>query len=91
MERIFFLLHWLGIVFVNFAWPWLPSLIYVQAIVIISWFLNDNRCLLSRIEYYYFGKTFINGSPYGQVPRFYRILLWTQFVFALITQNRILE
>ena len=84
MKTLFFYVHWLGIIIVNFGWVFSSYIKYVQACVLMYWLLNKNRCVLSQLEHYYFGETFLKGSPNAKVPLWCRLLLWSQFAFACL-------
>ena len=80
ISKIFFLFHILGIIFTNFGWIFIPEILYLHPIVIISWKLNNNRCIISQVEYYLFDRTFMGEGQKFYVPRHQRYLLYTNFI-----------
>ena len=64
IKYIFFLLHIFGIlmslVFFIFYW----QILILQAITILSWRLNNNKCLITQLEDYIFGETIIDTYFY---------------------------
>ena len=85
---IFFLLHKVGIIIVTFGWIFNRNILFIQAFVIVSWYLNNNKCIISQIEYHYFKRTFIGNGPNYLVPRRHRYLLFWNF-FAGLCYNYI--
>ena len=80
ISKIFFLFHILGIICTNFGWIFVPQILYLHPIVIISWKLNNNRCIISQVEYYLFDRTFMGEGQKFYVPRHQRYLLYTNFL-----------
>ena len=76
---LFFFLHKIGILIVTFGWVFNKKILYIQAPVIISWYLNDNKCIISQLEYYYFKRTFMGNGPNYYIPRRHRYLLFWNF------------
>lgn len=66
--------------------------IYLQLITIFSWFINDNQCLLSQIEYFLYKDTLINfyyrdnKNRRFNVPFIKRFILYFIFIFNLYIQ-----
>jgi len=52
-----YLLHYFLCIYVVIIF--LPYNSIITIIVCISWYLNNNFCLLSQLEIYYFGETFL--------------------------------
>lgn len=77
---IFFLLHKIGIIVITFGWILDKRVLLFQVPVIISWFLNKNKCLISQLEYYYFKRTFIGNGPSYYVPLRHRYFLYFNFI-----------
>ena len=82
IPKIFFLFHILGIICTNFGWIFIPEILYLHPIVILSWKLNNNRCIISQVEYYLFDRTFMGEKQKFYVPRRHRYLLYTNFVLG---------
>ena len=72
--------HIFGIIFVNSAWIWNYKILFLHLIVALSWYLNNNKCIISQIEYKLFNKTFIGDREKIYVPRIHRYLLYLNFV-----------
>ena len=65
LSKIAFGSHIFGIIFVNSAWIWNYKILFLHLIVALSWYLNNNKCIISQIEYKLFNKTFIgDGEKY---------------------------
>jgi len=79
----FFIFHLLFIFISIIAWPLHISILYLQSIVIISWLITQNKCLLSQLEYTLFDSTII-GNRSTRVPLKNRLLLYTSFIGATI-------
>lgn len=60
IKNIFFLLHIFGILICIFLFLVYWQVLILQAITIISWKLNNNKCLLTEMEDYLFGETVID-------------------------------
>ena len=69
-----------GIIFINSAWIWNYKILFLHLIVALSWYLNNNKCIISQIEYKLFNKTFIGDGEKIYVPRIHRYLLYLNFV-----------
>ena len=83
LKKIFFNLHNLGIYVVNFGWIISNYFIYIHLIVILSWYFNNNNCIISQIENKIFGETFMNNNK-CYVPFQHRLLLYINFFFGTI-------
>ena len=80
----------MSLVFFIFYW----QILILQAITILSWRLNSNKCLITQLEDYIFGETIIDTYFYiiGQktsykkyiVPSYQRYLLYFCFIFGII-------
>ena len=82
LKLVFFTLHKLGILFINLGWFISSYTLLLQIIVILSWKLNSNRCLISQLEYYLFNSTFMGHNYY--VPRKHRYFLYCNFLLGCI-------
>lgn len=80
LSNIAFSSHMFGIIFVNSAWVYNYKLLFLHLIVALSWYLNNNKCIISQIEYKLFNKTFIGDGEKIYVPRIHRYLLYLNFV-----------
>jgi len=82
--KIYFMLHFIGIVLTNFSWLLTPLIIPIHLIVILSWFINNNRCIISQLEYKYFGRTFMGEGKSYYVPKRQRYLLYINFIMGIM-------
>ena len=82
IAELFFTAHKIGIVIGNFGWIYTPKVLLFHPIIILSWKLNKNRCLVTQLEYYFFGRTFMGDGPKFYVPRHQRYLLYSNFVLG---------
>jgi len=80
MSILFFAGHAFGIVITNFGWIYTPYVLAVQPVVMLSWRLNQNRCLISQLEYQLFGRTMFGNGEKFYVPRQHRLILYANFV-----------
>lgn len=92
LKYIFFFLHVLFII-INFTFVY-NYVAILNLIVIISWKLNSNRCILSQIEDYLFKQTLIEFT-FGKnidkqkkliVPKLHRNILTVIFFINLTYQ-----
>ena len=69
-KYIFFWFHMLSIcssfIIVFLYW----QILLIQAFVILSWYLNDNKCILTQIEYLLFQETIITFFLKKQTSNF---------------------
>ena len=65
-------LHAAFIVTVMAGWTVYPLLSLSMPIVGISWALNNNRCLLSQVEWWWFGRPLLPD----RISRWTRVVLW---------------
>jgi len=82
IAELFFTAHKLGIVFGNFGWIYTPKVLLFHPIIILSWKLNKNRCLVTQFEYYFFGRTFMGEGKKFYIPKHHRYLLYSNFLIG---------
>jgi hypothetical protein len=58
IKHLFFLSHYLFIIYV--LYPFSKYNTEIAILICISWLLNNNYCLISQIEYKFFGETYIS-------------------------------
>ena len=80
MKRVVFALHnilrYVGL----YGWVLDKRVLYIQIIIMLSWYFNNNKCLFAELEKKLFGETFQeNNSVY--VNRYHRNEL--RFLFVL--------
>ena len=83
LSQICFRMHWTCI-YVTFLLPFVmyESLI-IHILVSVSWYLNNNKCIISQLEYKLFGNTFLGNGPKFIVPFHLRFCLYFEFVIFL--------
>ena len=89
LKYIFYLIH-VFFILLSFIFFMYWQVTLLQFLVILSWRFNDNQCILTQLEYYYFGETLIDyiylsrNSSSFRVPWYHRYLLYLFFLFGLI-------
>ena len=83
MKNIVFTLHnvfrYVGL----YGWILDKRVLYIQIIVMLSWYFNNNKCLFAELEKKLFGETFQeNNSVY--VNRYHRKELYILFCIGFI-------
>ena len=56
----------------------------ITFIVCISWYYNDNFCLLSQIEYHLFGQTFLGSKKVKRVTFLQRNIIYISQLSKLL-------
>ena len=84
IKNYLFNLHYYGSKICTYGWILHRKFIYIHYIVYISWLLNDNKCLLSQLEYYIYGETFMGKDKKFTVPLITRDLLFINLVLSTI-------
>ena len=72
---------------VPFLWLINFNFIYFYLIIVLSWKLNKNRCLITQLEYKIFGETFLGNGPKFNVPKKHRYILYYIIIFNLILNH----
>jgi hypothetical protein len=95
IKYLFLLNHLCFIIITMFGWLLNYNLLFLQLIVIMSWKINNNKCLLTQIEYYLFNTTLIKflycdkTKKYDEkiiyVPFIHRLSLYLSFLTGLFT------
>ena len=63
--KLVFLFHNISRYYVMYGWLAHKKVLIFQLIVMISWYFNNNKCIVSQIEKYLFDQTFLyNNSVY---------------------------
>lgn len=58
----------------------------IYFIIIMSWLLNSNRCLVTQLEYFLFGETFMGSGEIFNVPFRHRFVLYGNFVMSILSR-----
>ena len=89
IKNIWFFIDKLGIYITPFMWIFSYKFLYIYLFVILSWYLNNNKCLISQLEYYIWGETFMGNDKY-YVPKSNRYLLYLNFIIAIYSYKNII-
>jgi hypothetical protein len=82
-KLILFTLHKIGIYTIPFMWLYIPNMYLLYFIIILSWKLNNNRCLITQVEYYLFNETFLGKGKKFKVPVLHRYILYGNLILSL--------
>ncbi len=86
-KECLFKLHYFSTYFVTFGWILYPPLVYIQYLVILSWYLNQNKCMLTELEYFFFNETFMGKGKKYIVPKYNRNILYINCLLGTIYNN----
>ena len=94
IKYLFLLNHLCFIIITMFGWLLNYNLLFLQLIVIMSWKINNNKCLLTVIEYSLFNTTLIKflycdktkkyNDKMVYVPFIHRLFLYLSFLTGFI-------
>ena len=84
MKKLFFKLHYIGKIIGNIAWLYSKNALLIQYIIILSWLINKNRCIVSQMEYYLTGETFMGKGPKYYVNKNSRYIFYINSILASI-------
>jgi hypothetical protein len=84
IKTLWFITHEIGMYTVPYFWILSKYFLYIYLIIILSWILNNNKCLLTQIEYYFFGETFMGKGKQFHVPLLHRSILYVNFIIGII-------
>ena len=84
LKNILFNLHLYGIYIFTYGWLLHPYIVYSQYIVLLSWLLNDNKCLITQAEYFFFKETSMGDGKKFRVPKKNRYALYINCLLASI-------
>ena len=82
-KNLIFKLHLLFILFITTGWYFERKLLFIYPIVILSWWINNNNCIISQVEYYLFNETFIGKGPKYFVPKIHRYIFYSSFLLGI--------
>jgi hypothetical protein len=89
MKYICFLLHYLLILYV--IYPFSPYNTILTIIIYISWLCNNNKCILSEIEYYYYNETLFFQTKVRKISKYEKnILIISQIIKFILLHHNIL-
>ena len=84
IKYIWFNLHTIGMYILPFIWIYFPQIVWFYFIVILSWKLNDDKCLITELEYYLFNETFLGKGKTFFVPRTHRYILYLNTILCIL-------
>ena len=81
-KNAFFMLHLLYIFSSLFGWVINSYFLLLPIITLSSWYINNNECLITKIEYYLFCETITGEGPKFRVPYMHRIVQKMSFIIG---------
>jgi len=91
MAYLFFSMHWTAIIYTSIASYFYLHPFFFYPIVTFSWYINDNKCLISQIEYKLFNRTFLGNGNKVRVPYRMRYMFYINFftasMFQIVNKN----
>ena len=93
LKYIFFSIHTSLILVCFFDIYFYPQITFLQFLSILSWYINNNNCILTQLEYYFFNETLIDfynrlrGREVTHsfyVPKYHRYIIYSFFLIRLI-------
>ena len=87
---LWFEIHWISIYLTFIGWIFDKYLLCIHIIVMMSWYCNNNKCLISQIEYRLFNKTFLGNGANFDVPLRLRRTLYNNFLIGILYNTLIL-
>ena len=84
IKTLWFFIHKSGMYIIPYLWIISKNFLYSNLIIISSWILNNNKCLLTQIEYYIFRETFMGMGKQFHVPLLHRCVLYVNFIIGII-------
>ena len=82
LKKLWFMLHQLLRYCTLYGWVVNKNVLVLQYIVLLSWNFNNNKCLVSQLEKYLFGETFMGNSVY--VNKYHRNELYIIHLIGVI-------
>ena len=84
VKQIWFNIHKICMYIIPFIWIIEPKIVLLYLVVILSWFLNKNKCILTEVEFYLFNETFLGKGKKCYVPRKHRNILYINTCLCMI-------
>lgn len=79
LKKIWFTCHKIGIYITPYLWIYNKNFLFLYWVIIMSWELNHNKCIISEIEYHIFSETFMGRGRKYYVPQMHRLILHLNF------------
>ncbi len=93
IKNIWFKIHKIGMYVIPFIWIIKPEIVLLYLIVILSWKFNNNKCIISEIEYFLFNETFLGKGKKYHVPEKHRNILYINtglcIIYLLVSNKRV--
>lgn len=83
IKTTWFLSHNIGMHVTPFLWIFHHKMLYVYFIILVSWMVNNNNCLVSQMEYLIWKETFRGRGKVFRVPRRHRLILYSNFFLGI--------
>ena len=80
IKNIWLKSHQVGIYITPYLWLIYPNIIWLYLFIILSWYWNNNKCIITQFEYYLFGETFLGKRKNFFVPWQHRLILYINFL-----------
>ena len=87
IKYLFFSLHIICILLTNILWIFYSKILFLQLLVIISWYIFKNKCIITYYEYYFFKETIMGKNKKFHVPWYGRYSLYLEFILGLFYHN----
>ena len=84
LKKIWFTCHKIGIYITPYLWIYNMNFLFLYLLIIVSWKLNHNKCIISEIEYHIFGETFMGRGRKYYVPQMHRFILYFNFLLGTL-------
>ena len=84
IKNTWFNIHKIGMYIIPFIWIINPNVVLLYLGVILSWYVNENKCILSEIEFYLFNETFLGKGKNCYVPRKHRNILYVNTILGTL-------
>ena len=65
-----------------YCWILYPNLVFFYFLIIFSWKINNNKCLITELESYLFNETFLRNEKNFVVPRKHRNILYINTILG---------
>ena len=84
IKKGWFFLHKFGMYVAPFLWIYSKYFLIFYLFVILSWKLNNHKCIISEYEYLIFNETFIGKGNKCHVPKKHRYILYINFLLGIL-------
>ena len=88
---MWFLVHSSLVYVVPSLWILSSKVLPLYLIIILSWKLNNNNCIISEMEYSLFGDNFRGTGRVCRVPRRQRYILYGSTILCILSKYNIIK